>query len=156
MHLKKPQCLSILWTMIFWTVCQVSWACVESHSYMYLDSTLNIIDPYTLCCYVPIKCNQNLIAKSTEAWIIKQNGWRNSCWYVFHVLHTQTHPKVLFSETEWPFIFFATFIYDLYDKSFISIIQRVSGYVPKYVILTKIYGKGWYICKKAKFKLAKL
>ena len=37
--------------------------------------------------------------------------------------------------------FFATFIYDLYDKSFISIIQRVSGYVPKYVILTKIYGK---------------
>ena len=110
MHLKKQQCLSLLWTMIFWTVCQVSWACVESHSYMYLDSTLNIIDPYTLCCYVPIKCNQNLIAKSTEAWIIKQNGWRNSCWYVFHVLHTQTHPKVLFSETEWPFIFFC----DLY------------------------------------------
>ena len=107
---------------------------------MYLDSTLNIIDPYTLCSYVPIKCNQNLIAKSTVAWIIKQQQLL-ICFSCPTHTDKHTHPKVLFSETEWPFIFFATFIYDLYDKSFISIIQRVSGYVPKYVILTKIYGK---------------
>ena len=125
---------------IFWTQCQVSWACVESHSYIFLDSTLNIIDPHTLCSYVPIKCNQNLIAKSTVAWIIKQQQLL-ICFSCPTHTDKHTHPKVLFSETEWPFIFFATFIYDLYDKSFISIIQRVSGYVPKYVILTKIYGK---------------
>ena len=105
MHFKKQQCLSLLWTMIFWTQCQVSWACVESHSYMYLDNTLNIIDPHTLWSYVPIKCNQNLIAKSTVAWIIKQQQL-----LICFSCPTHTYPKVLFSETEWPFIFFC----DLY------------------------------------------